>query len=90
MSNSGVLEYPNTVQYPNQNMFVDRIRGYGKYAFLIEICHVRFPFTNPCLPAGVAGKGSLCEFDVNALHLADVAIHHEIMRDTLFAKVSGN
>ncbi len=39
MSNGGllvVLDHPNTAQYPNQRMFVVRIRGYAYLVPLVE------------------------------------------------------
>ena len=39
MSNGGllvVLDHPNTVQYPNQHMFVVRIRGYAYLVPFVE------------------------------------------------------
>ena len=39
MSNGGllvVLDHPNTVQYPNQRMFVVRIRGYAYLVPFVE------------------------------------------------------
>ncbi len=45
MSNGGllvVLDHPNTVQYPNQRMFVVRIRGYAYLIPFVETTHEVF------------------------------------------------
>lgn len=45
MSNGGllvVLDHPNTVQYPNQRMFVVRIRGYAYLVPFVETKHEVF------------------------------------------------
>jgi uncharacterized DUF497 family protein len=45
MSNGGllvVLDHPNTVKYPNQRMFVVRIRGYAYLVPFVETKHEVF------------------------------------------------
>ena len=45
MSNGGllaVLDHPNTAQYPNQRMFVVRIRGYAYLVPFVETKHEVF------------------------------------------------